>query len=87
MVAGTARRLAIYERDGQPYIWGCLRDHFPFPFLVTIWFDQPARLRVMMERAGLLCLLDRGQARIPQSQRVANPWNLPSAPERPDFQR
>jgi hypothetical protein len=74
IVAGTARRLAIYERDGQPYIWGFLRDHFPF--LVTIWFDRPARLRVMMERSGVLCLLDRGRIRIPQAQRVANPWNL-----------
>jgi hypothetical protein len=74
MVAGTSRRLAICERNGAPYIWGFLRDHSPF--LVTIWFDRPARLRVMMERAGVLCLLDRGQVRIPQSQRVANPWNL-----------
>jgi hypothetical protein len=74
MVAGTSRRLAICERDGAPYIWGFLHDHPPF--LVTIWFDRPARLRVMMERAGVLCLLDRGQVRIPQNQRVANPWNL-----------
>jgi hypothetical protein len=74
MVAGTSRRLAVCERDGAPYIWGFLRDQSPF--LVTIWFDRPARLRVMMERAGVLCLLDRGQVRIPRSQRVANPWNL-----------
>jgi hypothetical protein len=74
MVAGTSRRLAICERNGAPYIWGFLRDHPPF--LVTIWFDRPARLRVMMERAGVLCLLDRGQVRIPQNQRVANPWTL-----------
>jgi hypothetical protein len=74
MVAGTSRRLAICERDGAPYIWGFLRDHSPF--LVTIWFDRPARLRVMMERVGVLCLLERGQVRIPENQRVANPWNL-----------
>jgi hypothetical protein len=74
-VAGTAHRLAIHKHNGQPYIWGLLRDQGP-PFWVTIWFDRPAVLRVMVEGALLLGMLDHGTVRRPVGFRFANRWNL-----------
>lgn len=74
-VAGTSQRLAIHEHNGNPYIWGFLRGRAP-PSWVTVWFDQPARLRIIMEQQGVLSMLDRGRVLIPEGHLVANPWNL-----------
>lgn len=73
-VCGTARKLGIHEWNGQPYIWGFLRGYAPF--WTTVWFDRPARLRVMMENAGVLCLLEGGRVLVPEGHAIANPWNL-----------
>jgi len=74
-VAGTTHRLAVHQLDGKAYIWGLLRGEGP-PYWLTIWFDRPARLRVMVEGGFILGVLDRGKILTPHGNAMANRWNV-----------
>jgi hypothetical protein len=76
-VAGTSYRLAVHEHHGTPHIWGFLRGYVA-PFLVTVWFDRPSVLRVMVEDGHVLGVLDRGSIFTPQGYAMANRWNVRS---------
>ncbi len=73
-VAGNAFKLGIHEAERQPCVWGFLRGSAPD--LVTVRFDRPGRLEVLLERAGVICLLEHGRVLRPKGHLVANRWNL-----------
>jgi hypothetical protein len=73
-VSGESYKLGIHEHEGKPHIWGFLGGSAPY--WVTVRFDRPGRLAVILEGAGILCLFEHGRIQRPQSHAVANPWNV-----------